>query len=195
MESGLKASCKRAYATPLLPWVFDELLRKENSSIVLCVSPLTSLMIDQREKFTANGLTAEFVGGVQDDPGVLGEDQEGVLQLVYISPESLLGDNCWREMLRNDVYQTRMVAFCVDEAHCVKNGKLPKYFHCLQHRQYSMYDAIVHAVISLLFTGVINSSGVLSTWGSAKSYPLQCQSDGTHCNCDKSNTKRDHEET
>ena len=41
------------------------------------------------------------------------------------------------------------------------------YFHCLQHRQYSMtiidsrvaaamYDAIVHAVISLLFTGVIN---------------------------------------
>ena len=86
---------------------------------MLCVSPLTSLMIDQREKFTANGLTAEFVGGVQDDPGVL-EIRKGCYQLVYISPESLLGDNCWREMLRNDVYQTRMVAFCVDEAHCVK---------------------------------------------------------------------------
>ena len=104
----------------LLPWVFDELLRKENSSIVLCISPLTSLMINQREKFTANGLTAEFVGGVQDDPGVLEKIRRGCYQLVYISPESLLGDNCWREMLRNEVYQTRMVAFCVDEAHCVK---------------------------------------------------------------------------
>ena len=45
--------------------MLDELLKKDNSSIVLCVSPLTSLMIDQREKFTAIGLTAEFVGGPQ----------------------------------------------------------------------------------------------------------------------------------
>ena len=29
----------------------------------------------------------------------------------------------------------------------------------------------------------------LSRLGSVKSYPLQCQSDGAHCNCDKSNRK------
>ena len=56
---------KSPYYT-FLPWIFDELLRKENSSIVLCVSPLTSLMIDQRKKFTASDSTAWFVGGGQD---------------------------------------------------------------------------------------------------------------------------------
>ena len=91
----LPTSYGKSLCYTLLPWVFDELLRKENSSIVLCLSPLTSLMIDQREKFTANGLTAEFVGGVQDDPGVLEKIRKGCYQLVYISPESLLGDNCW----------------------------------------------------------------------------------------------------
>ena len=45
------------------------------------------------------------------DPSVLEKIRRGCYQLVYISPESLLGDNCWREILRNDIYQTRMVAF------------------------------------------------------------------------------------
>ena len=104
----------------LLPWVFDDLRGEKNTSIVVCVSPLTSLMIDQRKKYTPSGLAAEFVGGVQEDSGVLDKIEKGCYQLVYISPESLLRENRWREMLRSDVYQKNMVAFCVDEAHCVK---------------------------------------------------------------------------
>ena len=33
----------------------------------MCISPLTSLMMDQRSKFTPWGLTAEFVGEAQTD--------------------------------------------------------------------------------------------------------------------------------
>lgn len=68
-EKGVFVSLPTGYGKSLcytlLPWMLDELLKKDNSSIVLCVSPLTSLMIDQHEKFTAIGLTAEFVGGPQ----------------------------------------------------------------------------------------------------------------------------------
>ena len=36
-----------------------------------------------------------------------------------ISPESLLSNPQWREMLLLPVYQERVVALVVDEAHCI----------------------------------------------------------------------------
>ena len=66
----------------LLPWVFDELWWEKNTPIVLCVSPLTSLMIDQRQKYEPRGIAAEFVGGVQEDVGVVEKIEKGCYQLV-----------------------------------------------------------------------------------------------------------------
>ena len=43
----------------------------------VCITFKTSLMIDQREKFTASALTAEFVGEGQDDRGVLEKIRRG----------------------------------------------------------------------------------------------------------------------
>ena len=40
-------------------------------------------------------------------------------QLVYISPEQLLQNLQWQEMLRSDVYQQNLAAFIIDEAHTV----------------------------------------------------------------------------
>ena len=34
----------------------------QQGSIVVCVSPLTSLMMDQKKKFTRSGLVTVFVG-------------------------------------------------------------------------------------------------------------------------------------
>ena len=39
----------------------------KEGSIVVCVSPLTSLMIDQKDKFIPRGQSAEFVGEAQTD--------------------------------------------------------------------------------------------------------------------------------
>ena len=52
----------------LLPLVFDYLRGEANTSIVICVSPLTSLMMEQRTRFSHRGLSAEFVGELQTDP-------------------------------------------------------------------------------------------------------------------------------
>ena len=44
----------------------------------------------------------------------------GKYQIVYMSPEMLLGDNHWRDMLVSPVYTNNLKAMVVDEAHCVQ---------------------------------------------------------------------------
>lgn len=91
-----------------------------SDSIVVVVTPLVSLMFDQKEKFSRKGITVEFVGEAQDDEQAVLSVLKGKIQLVYISPESLLGNNRFRTMLLSDCYQKRLRALVVDEAHCVK---------------------------------------------------------------------------
>lgn len=43
----------------------------------------------------------------------------GSYQLVFISPETLLSNLRWRELLTSDVYKKKLVAVGIDEAHCV----------------------------------------------------------------------------
>ena len=73
----------------LLPHVFDH-LKQRSGSIVICISPLMSLMMAQKEKFSRAGLETEFVGEAQHDPSAISSVQEGKVQLLYASPESLL---------------------------------------------------------------------------------------------------------
>ena len=44
----------------------------------------------------------------------------GEYQLLYITPELLIGRSEWRKLLLGDVYRNRLVAFVVNEAHTVK---------------------------------------------------------------------------
>lgn len=43
-----------------------------------------------------------------------------VTQSSSISPEGLLSNNCWRDVLLSREYQENLVAVVIDEAHCVK---------------------------------------------------------------------------
>ena len=88
-------------------------------SIVVAVTPLISLMIDQREKFMQKGLSVQFVGNAQTNERVLLSVLNGEIQLVYISPESVLLNRRYRN-ISSQVYQEKLKAFIVDEAHCVK---------------------------------------------------------------------------
>ena len=104
----------------LLPPVFDELRgRDQRRSIVIVVSPLTSLMMEQRQKFTTDGIPAEFVGELQQDLDAMQGVKDGKYQLLYISPESLLSNPQWRNMLLSTTYRKNIVGLVVDEAHCV----------------------------------------------------------------------------
>ena len=86
----------------------------------MVVTPLISLMLDQKNKFLQKGINVEFVGEAQEDEKAIEAVLNGKVQLVYISPENLLENRRYRNMLRSTVYQEKMIGLVVDEAHCIK---------------------------------------------------------------------------
>ena len=107
-----------------LPMAFDHLLGRDSSdpsarSVAVVVSPLLSLIRDQVDSLSSKGLRVGYINSETD------EDERrrvyrGMYQIVYFSPESLLYKSHWRKVLHEEVYYNRIVAFVVDEAHCVK---------------------------------------------------------------------------
>ena len=87
---------------------------------MVCITPLTSLMMDQKSKFTPRGITAEFVGECQSDRFAIESVLRGNVELVFISPESIITNPLYRNMLLTKAYKDNMVGLVVDEAHCVK---------------------------------------------------------------------------
>lgn len=56
-------------------------------------------MMDQCAKFASKGLTAEFVGEAQIDQSVARRVLQGEVQLLYISPENMIRNARYRDML------------------------------------------------------------------------------------------------
>ena len=46
--------------------------------------------------------------------------KDGKFQVLFFSPECLLTELDWRDVLHSSVFREQLVAFVVDEAHCVK---------------------------------------------------------------------------
>ena len=104
----------------LLPFTFN-LLRNSNSSIVIVVSPLKSLMEDQVAKASGLGLKCVYLSqGDRCNDELVQAVLAGEYQIIFLSPEVLLTELRWREMLRTEVYQNNLVGVIVDEAHCVE---------------------------------------------------------------------------
>ena len=91
-----------------------------SGSTVMCISPLTSLVMDQCAKYTPRGLQAEFVGEAQTDRAVKEKVLRGEIPLLFITPESLIGNSTCRNMLLSPAYTEKLVALVIDEAHCVQ---------------------------------------------------------------------------
>ena len=104
----------------LLPEVFDCLMGRTCESIVVVVSPLIALMKDQVRAMSERNVKAVYAGEVDEDTQTEGDVMAGKYQLVFMSPETLLGSERWRDMLVSPVYQHNLVGLIVDEAHCVK---------------------------------------------------------------------------
>ena len=100
----------------LLPFTFN-LLRNSNSSIVIVVSPLKSLMEDQVAKASGLGLKCVYLSqGDRCNDELVQAVLAGEYQIIFLSPEVLLTELRWREMLRTEVYQNNLVGVIVDEA-------------------------------------------------------------------------------
>ena len=90
-------------------------------SIVVRISLLTSLMLDERAQYSPKGLNVEFVGEAQTDLSCKRRILNGEVQLVFITPENVLDNKTYREMLLSQIYQSNLVALAIDEVHCVKS--------------------------------------------------------------------------
>jgi len=98
----LPTESRKSLCHSILPDAFNS-LQKSSSCIAVDVSPLERCLSD-------------YIGDVVDKDKVL----KGTYKLVFTSPESILTNTLWRDMLQNTVYQENLVALVVDEAHCVK---------------------------------------------------------------------------
>ena len=99
----------------VLPGAFNR-LKKTQDSIILVVSPLIALMKDQVASLKDKGIETVYVGEKCDLDKVYG----GSYPILFISPEALLTDSKWRDVLLSQVYQEQLMAVVIDEAHCVK---------------------------------------------------------------------------
>jgi len=90
-------------------------LHRPGTAIV--VSPLISLMKDQVDALTANGVSAACLNSslsAEESSAVLGDLRAGRLDLLYVAPERLMLDGFL------DMIATMPIAlFAIDEAHCV----------------------------------------------------------------------------
>ena len=120
-----------------LPLFYDN-LKNWKKSIVIVVSPLLALMKDQVDVHSSKGIRAAAAVSSDTNPDIKQRILEGNYQLVFISPESLLTVSRWRGMLKDEPYVSGLVAFVVDEAHCVKNGNIA--FLLCTHMYFNSYS-------------------------------------------------------
>ena len=84
--------------------------------LVVVVSPLMSIVEDQVKYLRSLGVKAGYIGeSKKSDRDIL--DGKGDYSLLYGSPESLTGDEKFREMFSMEFYQKNTVAVVCDEVH------------------------------------------------------------------------------
>ena len=105
----------------LAPFVVEEVSRKEGknrTAIVLVISPLVSLIKDQVKNLQKMGIKASFIGAGQEEANFQ-QILKGEMNIVYSSPEAMLSNDQWRDMVCSRIYQESVVAVAIDEAHCI----------------------------------------------------------------------------
>ena len=106
----------KSFCYGLLPAIYDNLRLSNSASTVICVSPLTALLMEQRATFAVRGVATEFVGELQQDVDTIGGAKSGFflsVQSLYCAIHSGIRC-CSHQSTKKD-----LVALVVDEAHCV----------------------------------------------------------------------------
>ena len=103
----------------VLPFIFDKKLGRDNS-LVLVISPLVSLMVDQVRSLRSRSVKASVMSsgsGVEKEFIATDDDLVSNSHL-FCAPEALVAGR-WRDAVENPNVSSRIVTIVVDEAHCV----------------------------------------------------------------------------
>ena len=113
----------------LLPTVFDRLKGHTALTLIaLIVSPLAFLMVDQKARFLPRGMSVELLGEIQYDVRALQRVREGYHSFVLLKPENLFHGMWIRDILLSESFQSKLVVFVVDRAHCIKKWYVKKWY-------------------------------------------------------------------
>lgn len=118
------------------------------SGITIVVSPLISLMKDQVEALSQNGIHAAYINSSMTYPeiqNVLYNASCGMYKIIYAAPERLCSDD-FMEFSRN----TDISMITIDEVHCVSqwgNDFRPSYLHIADY-----YKSLPHKPVIAAFT-------------------------------------------
>ena len=105
-------------AIPVVADVLNEEL--VGTSVVLVISPLLSLMIDQVQHINKSfGISAAAIYDGQDTETLRNIEEGGVYSLIYTTPEAFLGNKRWRILASSQTFREDCVAVVIDEAHCL----------------------------------------------------------------------------
>ncbi len=85
------------------------------NAIVLVICPLNSLVDSHIRELHSRGITATSLTGDIVETEII----RGQYSYVFASPESILQNEKWRNMLKSDVYQRNVFAVVTDEAHII----------------------------------------------------------------------------
>lgn len=99
-----------------IPILADVLAGKViGTSVVVVISPLTSLMKDQVQTINQRfGISAAAIYDGQDDE-TLQDVENGIYSIVYTSPEAFLATNRWRSLATSNRFRDDCAAIVIDE--------------------------------------------------------------------------------
>ena len=88
----------------VLPMMFDRLKRTcVHRFVVIVVSPLIALMKDKVCSLCGRGVRSAYVGEINEHKKHIYSSVHGELSIMFMSPELLLCDIKWRDILQSPV--------------------------------------------------------------------------------------------
>lgn len=101
----------------LLPFMFECYDVGADSCIVLVISPLNALMLDQINKLKRYVNVAVLKAGIVDSDESINIDNS---RIIFAHPEALLEDKkVFQHVLKSPKWQEQLKAIVVDEAHLI----------------------------------------------------------------------------
>ncbi len=70
--------------------------------------------------YSSKGVRCASISGGVTNSHLNADVAIGKYQLIFFTPEMIVGTKSWRKVLEGCVYAERLKAFVIDEAHCVK---------------------------------------------------------------------------
>lgn len=126
----------KSFIFHVLPDLFPQKVQGLNN-IVIVVCPLNSIVKDQIDVLLTRGISADVLRTSQDEnmdrqttalfnsenvePGSQTSDMilNGANKILFCHPEAILSKE-GRQLMKSEEYQKRVVAWVIDEAHCIK---------------------------------------------------------------------------